>query len=376
MRTLQLLVKPASSLCDLKCHYCFYHDLASHQHSKPQIMSEQLLELTIKRAAEYFEQDKNQDSAYLSILFQGGEPTLAGLQYFKQVVALQQRYFKHLPHVQISNSIQTNACKLSTELIEFLVAHNFFFGISLDGPQELHDAQRTHRNGKGSYQQVMAGMELLKRYGAQFNVLCVLTDLNAMNIAKVYAHFKALGLYNQQYIACLDPFENTSNEHKPFLSEQAYSQFLIDICDLWYADLMERHTYISIRHLENYLALLLGMDINACNMTGICQVQNVVESSGDIFPCDFYAHDDYKLGNLRNQSFASMMNSAKAHDFIATSQIILDECKRCPYFKLCRNGCYRERYQGINIHCQSFKHFFDQRLEHLKRAAAYLQEHN
>ena len=101
MRTLQLLVKPASSLCDLKCHYCFYHDLASHQHSKPQIMSEQLLELTIKRAAEYFEQDKNQESAYLSILFQGGEPTLAGLQYFKQVVALQQRYFKHLSLIHI-----------------------------------------------------------------------------------------------------------------------------------------------------------------------------------------------------------------------------------------------------------------------------------
>ena len=334
-------------------------------------MSLEILDKTLQRAAEYFD---NNEEGYLSILFQGGEPTLAGLKYFEQVIALQERYFGSKLNVSISNSIQTNACKLKGDLVKFLSEHNFFFGISLDGPQDIHDANRTHLNGQGSYSEVLNGMELLLAHNAQFHVLCVLTDLNALNIDKVYNHFKKLGLYHQQYIACLDPFDRPENQH--FLSEQAYQKFLVDIFDLWYHDLMEHHTYFSIRHIENYLALLLGMDINSCNMTGVCQVQNVVESNGNIFPCDFYAHDDYQLGNVTKQSFDSMIKSTRALNFVQKSQALSSSCQTCPYLNLCRNGCMREREQGKNIHCLAFKHFFDQRLSQLKLAAAHLHALN
>lgn len=388
MKSLQLLIKPASSLCDLKCKYCFYHDLATHQTLNPKIMSVETLELTIKRASEYFANAPKEEPSYLSILFQGGEPTLAGIDYFKQAIAFQKQYFAHLPQVQITNAIQTNGCKLEDELVSFLVANDFFFGISLDGTKALHDAMRCHRNGSGSYDAVMTGIAQLKKFGAQFNVLCVLTDLNALNIKTVYEHFKELGFYNHQYIACLDPFDepshNTLNhesptkdkEHQPFLSEQAYSQFLINIFDLWYQDLMERGTYISVRHIENYLALLLNMEINSCNMTGVCQIQNVVESSGNIYPCDFYAHDDYLLGNIKDHDFEYLQNNNKARTFVQQSYDLPESCKQCPYLSLCRNGCYRERFEGKNIHCAAFKAFFDARLDKLKQAAVHLSRMN
>lgn len=379
MKSLQLLIKPASSLCDLKCKYCFYHDLATHQALSPKIMSVETLELTIKRASEYFTNAPKDEPSYLSILFQGGEPTLAGLDYFKQAIAFQKQYFAHLPQVQISNAIQTNGCKLDDELVSFLVANDFFFGISLDGPKALHDAMRIHRNGSGSYDEVRAGITKLQKFGAQFNVLCVLTDLNALNIKSVYEHFKEQGFYNHQYIACLDPFERLGQHSKEppiFLSEQAYSQFLINIFDLWYQDLMERGTYISIRHIENYLALLLNMSINSCNMTGVCQIQNVVESSGKIYPCDFYAHDDYELGNLKDHDFEYLQTNSKAHTFIEQSHQLPNECQHCPYLSLCRNGCYRERLNGKNIHCAAFKAFFAARLDILKQAATHLARMN
>lgn len=379
MKSLQLLIKPASSLCDLKCKYCFYHDLATHQALSPKIMSVETLELTIKRASEYFANAPKDEPSYLSILFQGGEPTLAGLDYFKQAIAFQKQYFAHLPQVQISNAIQTNGCKLDDELVSFLVANDFFFGISLDGPKALHDAMRIHRNGSGSYDEVRAGITKLQKFGAQFNVLCVLTDLNALNIKSVYEHFKELGFYNHQYIACLEPFERLgqhSKEQQLFLSEQAYSQFLINIFDLWYQDLMERGTYISIRHIENYLALLLNMSINSCNMTGVCQIQNVVESSGKIYPCDFYAHDDYELGNLIDHDFEYLQTNNKARTFIEQSHQLPNECQHCPYLSLCRNGCYRERLNGKNIHCAAFKAFFAARLDKLKQAATHLARMN
>lgn len=379
MKSLQLLIKPASSLCDLKCKYCFYHDLATHQALSPKIMSVETLELTIKRASEYFAHAPKDEPSYLSILFQGGEPTLAGLDYFKQAIAFQKQYFAHLPQVQISNAIQTNGCKLDDELVSFLVANDFFFGISLDGPKALHDAMRIHRNGSGSYDEVRSGITKLQKFGAQFNVLCVLTDLNALNIKSVYEHFKELGFYNHQYIACLDPFERLGQHAKEpplFLSEQAYSQFLINIFDLWYQDLMERGTYISIRHIENYLALLLKMSINSCNMTGVCQIQNVVESSGKIYPCDFFAHDDYELGNLKDHDFEYLQTNSKARTFIEQSHQLPNECQHCPYLSLCRNGCYRERLNGKNIHCAAFKAFFDARLDKLKQAAAHLARMN
>lgn len=143
----------------------------------------------------------------VSFLFQGGEPTLAGVEFFKAVIEEQQRAFaKFKGRVQVFNSIQTNACSLSEELVSLLSANHFFFGVSLDGPAHVHDAMRFYKNGRGSFDEVMKGIELLRRYRAEFNILCVVTDIVVRHIAEVYAFYKDHGFYNIQFIACLDAF--------------------------------------------------------------------------------------------------------------------------------------------------------------------------
>ncbi|MCK0526911.1 SPASM domain-containing protein [Anaerobiospirillum sp. NML120449] len=410
MQYLQLLVKPASSLCDLKCTYCFYHDLAGHQTTRPQIMSTETFELIMKRAAEYFADASQAEPAYLDILFQGGEPTMAGLEFFENAVKLQKWYFAQLPQVQITRFIQTNASRIPEKLMDFLVANDFNFGVSLDGPQALHDAMRVYSNGRGSFDRVMDGIKGLKARNARMNVLCVLTDLNALNIKEVYAFFRSLGFEHHQYIACLDPFDNSympaparaaaaaafgpagaasagsgccdsgrsaghdgGGEQRQFLSEEAYGRFLIDIFDVWYDELVNKQTYVSVRHIENYICLILGMDINACNMNGVCHVQNVVESSGEVYPCDFFAHDDWSLGNLKDKGFAQMMHSDTGRNFVKSSLPLPEDCRTCPYLRLCRNGCLRERVKGKNRHCKAFKTFFDARMPELTRAAGIMK---
>ena len=128
----------------------------------------------------------------------------------------------------------------------------------------------------------------------------------------------------------------------------------------------------SIRHIENYIALLLNMEINACNMTGVCRIQNVIEASGKVYPCDFYAHDDFVLGDLKDNTLAQIMNCQRAQQFVNTSRIENGSCLKCDYFKLCRGGCVRERENNVNIRCAAFKKFFAARLPKLQHAAAIL----
>ena len=472
MAHLQFLVKPVSSLCNLECEYCFYLDLATHQHDKPSKMTREVLSLLMERAAEYFIQEpigkddtevtangaatadngsdlKIMDGEHsVSFLFQGGEPTLAGVEFFKAVIEEQQRAFaKFNGRVPVFNSIQTNACRLSKELVSLLTANHFFFGVSLDGPAHVHDAMRFYKNGRGSFDEVMKGIELLRRYHAEFNILCVVTDIVVKHIAEVYAFYKDHGFYNIQFIACLDAFaampphpcttdpkssaipfkaveqaehyhdcscaSNSSSyaaDHAPhscgcadnatalrvasntpascasnaaktasgvsdgkrFLSDEAYSEFLVKVFDLFYDDLINKGEYVSIRHIENYIALLLNMEINACNMTGVCRIQNVIEASGKVYPCDFYAHDDFVLGDLKDNTLAEIMNCQKAQQFVNTSRIENGSCLKCDYFKLCRGGCVRERENNVNIRCAAFKNFFAARLPKLQHAAAIL----
>ncbi len=434
MPHLQFLVKPVSSLCNIECEYCFYHDLAGHQHAAPRKMELSVISSLMDRAAEFFIESSASTSRIpsahssensVSFLFQGGEPTLAGLNFFKAVVQEQQRAFARVGWpIPVFNSIQTNACHLNEELVAFLAANHFLFGVSLDGPSHVHDAYRIYRNGRGSFSDVMKGIDLLRRFNAEFNILCVVTDITAAHTADVYNFFKSNGFFNLQFIACLDRFAKTpahpcstnpqpsaipfltikpdhqsnvsSSEHslnvtahgvmqqhahteavpkdggKPFLSNQAYGKFLVDIFDLFYDDLISRGVYVSIRHIENYLAMLLNMHINACNMTGVCSIQNVIEASGNVYPCDFYAHDDFLLGNIHSSTIAELMNCQRARQFVEHSTKLSNECRNCSYFKLCRGGCVRERAQNTNIHCSAFKHFFGKRLQQLQHAAAIL----
>ncbi len=350
MPPLSVLIKPASSACGMGCAYCFYKDIAANRaHPFMGMLSEELLEKTIQSAFGYAE-------GSCTFVFQGGEPTLAGLDFFKTAVSLEKKYAKS--GVEVNNCLQTNGLLIDAPFAEFLRENNFLTGLSLDGPADIHNQNRLTDNGKDTFNRVMQTAQLLKKHGAAFNVLSVVTGQSARYAEKIYRFFAKQGFTFLQFIPCIPPLNNDS----PLtLTPEKYGEFLIKIFDLWYADL-ERGHYVSIRHLDNWFSVLLGGQPESCGMTGRCSMQFVVEGDGGVYPCDFYVLDEWRLGTIGKESFFEIQNSPAAARFIEKSLPVPEDCRACRLFAVCRNGCRRERgADGKYRYCASVKAFFDAR---------------
>ena len=346
-----LLIKPASSLCNMRCKYCFYADVAANRDIPSYgIMSEETLEHLVKGVFAYAEQS-------VSFGFQGGEPTLAGIGFYRKLVLLQEKY--NAKHIAVYNSIQTNGYLLNEEWAEFFKAHGFLVGLSLDGSKEVHDKLRVDAYGKGTYGKVRDAAALLARHGVDFNILCVVSEYAAEHPRQVY---NALKQYKYlQFIPCLDPLDGWKKNYS--LSEKKYAAFLNETFRL-YAESFLSGEYVSVRNFDNYIGILLGRPPENCAMNGRCAAYYLVEGDGSVFPCDFYVLDRWKLGNVAQDSFADMATSEKLREFTEESLFVTEECKRCPWYPLCRGGCKRDRepfidgHPGRNRLCESFKHFF------------------
>lgn len=249
MPPVNVLIKPASSACNMTCAYCFYRDVASHRQEGFQgMLSPRLMEEVVAGAMEFAEHS-------CSFLFQGGEPTLAGLDFYRQVVELVKKHEK--PGVKVSYAIQTNAFRLDEEWCAFFKEHDFLVGVSLDGPAELHNLNRTDPAQNGTFNDVMRSVALLKKHGVTFNILCVLTGKNARSIERIYRFFRKQGLDHIQFIPCLEPLGQERGRERYHLSVEEYGEFLIRVFDLWFQDLLSGQ-YVSIRHIDNWLQILLG----------------------------------------------------------------------------------------------------------------------
>lgn len=355
MPPVNVLIKPASSACNMACSYCFYRDVSDHrEHSFEGMLTLQRMEQVISAAMEFAE-------GSCTFAFQGGEPTLAGLNFFRQTVRLQKRLCK--PGVRVFNAIQTNGLCIDEAWAEFLAEHHFLVGLSLDGPPDLHDRNRKDRLDHGTAQRVMNSVRLFDRYHVEYNILCVLTGENARQIDRIYSFFRENHFDYLQFIPCLEPMDQDRGLETYHLSSEDYGDFLLNIFDLWYEDLKKGH-YVSIRHIDNWIGILLGQRPEACSMNGKCSIQFVVEGDGSVYPCDFYVTDQWKLGNVANDSFAKLLRSEKACAFISASKVLPEECKACPIVRLCRNGCRRDRpvlpsgVPGKTCFCDAHCRFF------------------
>lgn len=369
MPPVNVLIKPASSACNMTCAYCFYRDVASHRQEGFQgMLSPRLMEEVVAGAMEFAEHS-------CSFLFQGGEPTLAGLDFYRQVVELVKKHEK--PGVKVSYAIQTNAFRLDEEWCAFFKEHDFLVGVSLDGPAELHNLNRTDPAQNGTFNDVMRSVALLKKHGVTFNILCVLTGKNARSIERIYRFFRKQGLDHIQFIPCLEPLGQERGWERYHLSVEEYGEFLIRVFDLWFQDLLSGQ-YVSIRHIDNWLQILLGGQPEACGMVGRCSIQFVVEGDGGVYPCDFYVLDELRLGTVGENSFAEMAQSAAARQFLQCSTPVPPECARCRWYVLCRNGCRRDRLTGADglpgrsCYCDALQRFFRERAGRLQQAAAIL----
>lgn len=363
MPPVTMLIKPASGSCNLRCGYCFYHDETARRETACfGLMSPQTLENVVRKAM-------GEAEGFCTFTFQGGEPMLAGLEFFRTYIALTRKYAR--PGLQVSHAIQTNGTLIDGDWARFFAENHFLVGLSLDGPAQIHDRLRMDAGGNGSFDLVWRAKGLLEESQVDFNVLTVVTKESARRVDRIYKFFVESGLWFQQYIPCLAPLDGEGKgEHA--LSAEEYGGFLCRLFDLWYADFIKGRK-IYIRYFENLAGMLMGFPPENCGMCGHCVNQYVVEADGGVYPCDFYVLDEYRLGNLNQDGFQRLNRRERETGFIAASMEREPECVQCPYYALCRGGCRRDRQRadmktlGKSCYCEAYRRFFPYAVPRLRQ---------
>ena len=352
MKVLTILLKPSAGLCNMNCSYCFYREASKNRENI--IMSEDTACVLIQKIKEY-------GPSALNVIFQGGEPLLAGLDFYKSFA----EKLKAAVPCPTDFALQTNGLLIDNEFAKFFKDNNFLVGVSLDGDKNTNDRHRVFEDGGSTFRQVLDSISVLKEHNVDFNILSVTDDKNAADIERTYSFFKEQGFDFLQFIPCLN------GAHGVSLSAEKYEAFLKKCFDLWYED-FKRGKYISVRHIDNYINIMLGNPPENCAMCGVCGSYFTVEANGDIYPCDFYCTEDFKLGSVfDSQPFAQ---SEKQRSFIAESGIIHEHCKDCKYHFLCRGGCKADRTDGFtkNRYCKAFYGFFEYAAERMAEIAKEL----
>ena len=357
MPALSLLIKPASGNCNMRCRYCFYADELDNREIRSYgKMSVDTMHTIVDKAMEYGDYE-------CTIAFQGGEPTLAGLDFYRDLVAYVTAH-ENPKKLKIHYALQTNGYLINEEWAAFLGENHFLVGVSLDGLKEIHDRYRLDAAGKGTYQRVISAIRLLEKHQVEYNILTVVTAATARNGQKIYNYFKKNHFGYQQYIECLDPIGEEPGQHEYSLTPEKYGEFLKSMFDAWYLD-MRSGTYVYNRYFENLMMIMAGQQPETCNMRGVCGKQWVFEADGSVYPCDFYALDQWRLGNIQENSFEEMDEKRDGLGFIQWSMRQQEDCQKCRWFGLCRNGCRRNRepvtaeHTNRNYFCKSYQMFFE-----------------
>lgn len=357
MPALSLLIKPASGNCNMRCRYCFYADELDNREIRSYgKMSVDTMHTIVEKAMEYGDYE-------CTIAFQGGEPTLAGLDFYRDLVAYVTAH-ENPKKLKIHYALQTNGYLINEEWAAFLGENHFLVGVSLDGIKEIHDRYRLDAAGKGTYQRVISAIRLLEKHQVEYNILTVVTAATARNGQKIYNYFKKNHFGYQQYIECLDPIGEEPGQHEYSLTPEKYGEFLKSMFDAWYLD-MRSGTYVYNRYFENLMMIMAGQQPESCNMRGVCGKQWVFEADGSVYPCDFYALDQWRLGNIQENSFEEMDEKRDGLGFIQWSMRQQEDCQKCRWFGLCRNGCRRNRepvtaeHTNRNYFCKSYQMFFE-----------------
>lgn len=347
MPPLSIMIKPASSLCNMRCEYCFYHDVASaREEENLGIMSKESVEHLIKKAFDFAAGES------VSFAFQGGEPLLAGLDYFKNFTTVAKRL--NTKNSTIHYGLQTNGSLVDESWAEFFKNENFLIGLSLDGDQKANKF-RVDAEGKNKFHKTLSTARLLEDNKVEFNILCVLTGYSAMNIDRIYKFYKSKNFKYLQFIPCLRPFDDET-ESTHYMTVDQYKYFLIHAFNTYVKDYVTDN-YTSIRQFDNWVQLYLGKPPEQCGMLGHCMHQFVVEGNGNVYPCDFYCLDEWLLGNINDSDFKTMANSEKATEFIRESLQVEEKCKTCKFYNICRGGgCKRSR--ADRDYCDAYDAFF------------------
>ena len=331
MKHVSLLIKPSSALCNLKCTYCFYNDISSIREVKSYgFMSDSTMRSMIDNVY------KNLDeSDHLSLVFQGGEPTLVGLSFYKNLI----KYVDSKESdVQVHYSIQTNGYTIDNEWAAFFSKNNFLVGLSIDGPISVHDTLRKTWTKDGTYKKIIQSKKLLEEYEVEFNIICVLSKTLANSVDDLIKFIETENIEYIQFIPCLEDM-SLDGSNDDYITPEIFGKFYKTIFKYWLQTL-KNGKYISIKLFDDIFNLFVRREITACGMVGSCQVQMVIEGDGSTYPCDFYVLDEYELGNITKDDIYTIARSDNAQKFLKRNEI-KDYCNSCPYLRMCAGGCKR-----------------------------------
>ena len=361
MKYISFLIKPASSACDMRCSYCFYRDVADHRaHAVRERMSERTMRALVDRALALG------DDAQVTFAFQGGEPTLAGIEFFRAFTGYvdSRRTGQH-----VSYALQTNAHTLTPEWAALFRGHGFLVGVSVDAYRELHDSLRRDVSLGGTHARVMESVGMLRDAGVDFNVLTVLSAQLARHPQRVFKFYQREGIDYVQLIPCLAGFDGEGAEYA--LTPRAFFSFYRTFFDLWLREVRAGHV-MSVGLFDNIMQMSLGQYPQACGMLGRCAPQFVVESNGDVYPCDFYALDEYRCGNVREDSLEAMATCEPMRAFLAEPRRPCSACADCPFEGICHRNCKRLNASYYDDDYCGYRAFLEYAYEPLARVARML----
>ncbi len=348
-RITSLLIKPASAVCNLDCSYCFYldRDADPYKSLPARRMSSDTLERLVDTYLFY--------SYPASIFaFQGGEPTLAGLPFFQQLVRLQQEYGRN--GQAVSNAMQTNAVLIDQDWCDLFRSTNWLLGVSLDGPEDINDLYRFNKEGRGTWKRVIQSIELLQKNKVEFNILCVLSQANVGKARELYRFYRSLGVDNVQYIP-LAEFDSEGNPLPFTITPEQYGRFLCETFDVWWPERRK----MRIRCFDNIAEALAGQKPGACTMHETCDSYVVVEYNGDVYPCDFFVEGSWKLGNITLDTWPEIARRTRRYSFASKKTLAHPECQACEYQSICHGGCPKFRhgphgqFDELDYFCQAYK---------------------
>ena len=332
MKNLTVMLKPASSACNMRCRYCFYADVSSLRDCRSYgIMTEEVLEKVLDNIFSSLAPGDR-----LNLAFQGGEPSLAGLGFFRK---LAEQVKARSRGIRVSYAFQTNGLVLDEEWCRFLKEHHFLVGLSLDGYAKNHNACRPDAHGEGTFSRVLETKRRMDRIGVEYNILTVLTGELARHPQQVWRFLEEQKIQYVQFIPCLGPLEETGSPWA--LTPKRYAEFYITLFDRWY-EAYRKGNYISVKLFDDLARLLAFGECNACGLLGFCQPQLIVEADGSVYPCDFYVLDEYRMGNLANEPLDSFFPE-KTRPFLERPTEPMPLCGNCPYRRICGGGCERMR---------------------------------
>jgi len=356
-RTFQIFAKPVGRRCNLACDYCYYRDRSSGLEPRKAVrMADDLLELYIRQHI------AASPDPVITFSWHGGEPTLLGLDFFRRVVALQRQY--QPTGRRIVNGLQTNGILLDDDWCRFLARESFVVGLSLDGPQPLHDVYRHTRGGRSVFPEVLQGFQRLVDHGIPCDILCVVNAVNVGEPLGVYRFFKGIGATQITLLPLVESMpDSDSGVSERTVPAAALGEFLCAVFDEWLVQDIET---IRVNIFEEIAHTAFGQQPALCVFRETCGDVSVIEQNGDFFCCDHFVRPEYHLGNIRQQPLIELLESERQKAFGQAKRLLLPAaCLTCDVLTLCRGGCPKDRLlktvdgqPGLNFLCQGYQRFF------------------